>query len=64
MRARALTVYQFWRDAGCAVGALASGVVVDLFGFEAAILSVAVLTLLSGSIVASGMRPVRLAASG
>jgi hypothetical protein len=37
---------------------------VDLFGFEAAILSVAVLTLLSGSIVASGMRPVRLAASG
>jgi MFS family permease len=55
MRARALSVYRFWRDLGYAVGALASGVVADIFGFEAAILAIAALTLASGTIASSLM---------
>jgi MFS family permease len=51
-RASSLGVYRFWRDLGYAVGALVSGVVADLLGFEAAIHLVAGLTLLSGIIVA------------
>jgi MFS family permease len=49
MRARALSVYRFWRDLGYAVGALASGIIADLFGFEAAILAIAALTFASGA---------------
>jgi len=56
MRARALSVYRFWRDLGYAVGALASGVIADFFGFEAAILAVAALTLASGGVAAAMMR--------
>ena len=32
-RAGSLSVYRFWRDLGYAIGALASGVLADLFGF-------------------------------
>jgi MFS family permease len=56
MRARALSVYRFWRDLGYAVGALAAGVIADIFGFEAAILAIAVLTAASGSAAAAMMR--------
>jgi MFS family permease len=56
MRARALSVYRFWRDLGYAVGALASGVIADIFGFEAAILAIAALTLASGGVTAAMMR--------
>jgi MFS family permease len=56
MRARALSVYRFWRDLGYAVGALASGVIADIFGFEAAILAIALLTAASGSTAAAMMR--------
>ena len=56
MRARALSVYRFWRDLGYAVGALASGVIADLFGFEAAILAIAALTLASGVVSAALMQ--------
>ncbi len=55
-RARALSVYRFWRDLGYAIGALASGIIADLFGFAAAIAAVAVLTFVSGGIVAAMMR--------
>ena len=55
MRARALSVYRFWRDLGYAVGALASGAIADLFGFEAAILAIAALTLVSGGAAAAMM---------
>jgi MFS family permease len=55
MRARALSVYRFWRDLGYAVGALASGVIADVFGFVPAILAIAALTLVSGGITASMM---------
>ena len=54
MRARALSVYRFWRDLGYAVGALTSGLIADIFGFEAAILAIAALTFVSG-VVAAGL---------
>jgi MFS family permease len=50
-RASAVGVYRFWRDLGFAAGALLSGVVADLAGFDAAIWTVATLTALSGVIV-------------
>ncbi len=49
MRARALSVYRFWRDLGYAAGALASGIIADIFGFEVAILAIAALTFASGA---------------
>lgn len=58
-RARALSVYRFWRDLGYAVGALAAGLVADRFGFVAAILAIAALTFASGVVVAIAMRESR-----
>jgi MFS family permease len=55
-RASAVGVYRLWRDAGYAVGALAAGIVADLFGTGAAVALVAVLTLSSGAIVAARMK--------
>ena len=54
-RARSLSVYRFWRDMGYAVGALASGVIADLFGSAWAIGSIGVLTFASGAVVAIAM---------
>ena len=55
-RARSLSVYRFWRDLGYAIGALSSGIIADFFGLEWAIVTVGVLTFLSGTIVAVLMR--------
>jgi MFS family permease len=55
-RASSLGVYRFWRDLGYAVGALVSGVVADVLGFEAAIHLVAAVTLASGIVVAWVMK--------
>lgn len=55
-RARSLSVYRFWRDLGYAVGALLAGIIADRFGFVWAIASVAVLTFLSGVVVAITMQ--------
>lgn len=55
-RARSLSVYRFWRDLGYAIGALSAGLIADRFGLSWAILSVAVLTFLSGVVVAVVMR--------
>ncbi|MBB4189670.1 MFS family permease [Sinorhizobium terangae] len=55
-RARALSVYRFWRDLGYAIGALMAGLIADRFGLGAAIASVAALTFLSGVVVAALMR--------
>jgi MFS family permease len=54
-RASAIGVYRFWRDAGFAVGAIVAGVLADAFGYAAAIGSIAVLTALSGLVVAARM---------
>jgi MFS family permease len=55
-RARSLSVYRFWRDMGYAIGALAAGIVADLFGANWAIGAVGVATALSGAVVAAVMR--------
>jgi MFS family permease len=55
-RARSLSVYRFWRDLGYAIGALAAGLIADLFGLTWAIAAIAALTFLSGLITAIAMR--------
>jgi len=56
-RATALGVYRFWRDAGAVGGALAAGLLADLFGFGAAIQTVAALTAASGAVAFIALRP-------
>jgi MFS family permease len=56
-RSTALGVYRFWRDAGAMVGALAAGAIADLFGFGAAIQTVAIVTVASGIIAARTVAP-------
>jgi MFS family permease len=60
-RARAVGVYRLWRDAGFAVGALAAGYLADRFSMRVAIVAVAILTGVSGVIVALRMRETHLA---
>jgi MFS family permease len=49
-RASALGVYRLWRDSGYAVGALVGGILADLVSTQAAVLTIALLTALSGGI--------------
>jgi MFS family permease len=62
-RASAMGVYRLWRDSGYVVGALAAGLLADLFGIAWAIAVVGGLTLLSGGVVAAVM-PETLRAEG
>ena len=55
-RARSVGIYRLWRDGGFAVGALLSGLLADAYGIPAAIAVVAVVTALSGLVVAVRMR--------
>jgi len=55
-RARSLSVYRFWRDLGYAIGALAAGLIADAFGLASAIATIAVVTFLSGAVVALAMK--------
>ncbi len=54
-RAKAVGVYRFWRDAGYVVGALLGGVVADLYDLRVAVMAMAVLSVLSGIVVAARM---------
>jgi len=54
-RAAAVGVYRLWRDLGYAVGAVLAGITADWLGLPAAIAGVALLTALSGGIVALRM---------
>jgi len=54
-RGSAVGVYRLWRDLGYAFGAIIAGLVADTFGLTAAVYVVAVITFLSGSIVAARM---------
>ena len=56
-RATAVGVYRLWRDTGYVVGALLGGIVADVFDVRAAVWVVAVLSVLSGVVVAVRMRP-------
>jgi MFS family permease len=62
-RASAVGVYRLWRDAGFAVGAILAGIIADAFGIATAIWSVAILTGLSGLIVAVRMYETHTTAS-
>jgi len=55
-RASSGGMYQLWRDLGYAIGALIAGVTADLFGLVAAIWVIAVMTFVSGVVVAIRMR--------
>ncbi len=60
-RASAVGIYRLWRDLGYAIGAVLAGFLADLFGIRASVGAIAVLTALSGLIVALRMRePTRL----
>jgi MFS family permease len=54
-RARSVGVYRLWRDGGFAVGALAAGLLADAFDITTAVWVVAVLTAVSGLLVALRM---------
>ena len=54
-RASSVGVYRFWRDLGFAIGALLAGVLADLFGLASAIFVIAMITAISGVIVATRM---------
>jgi MFS family permease len=55
-RASAVGVYRLWRDLGYALGAIVAGVAADLFGLQAALWIIAVITASSGLIVALRMQ--------
>jgi MFS family permease len=55
-RARALSVYRFWRDLGYAIGALTAGLLATIVGFAWTIAAIGVLTFVSGLIVAALMK--------
>jgi MFS family permease len=54
-RASAVGVYRLWRDAGYAVGAITAGLLADTFTMPVAITAIAVLTVVSGVVVAGVM---------
>lgn len=51
-RASAVGVYRLWRDSGYAIGALAAGIIADLFGISWAIVIIGGLTFMSGLVTA------------
>jgi MFS family permease len=55
-RARALSVYRFWRDLGYAIGALTAGLLAAIVGFAWTIAAIGLLTFVSGVMVAALMR--------
>ena len=54
-RARSLSVYRSWRYMGFAIGALAAGIITDLFSALWAIIAIGALTFASGAAVAAIM---------
>jgi MFS family permease len=55
-RASSVGVYRLWRDLGYAFGAVLSGAIADALGLSPAIATVAVLTFVSGVVVALRMK--------
>ena len=54
-RASAIGAYRLWRDLGYAIGGLMAGALADVAGMRTAFFGVAILTALSGAIVAGRM---------
>lgn len=59
-RATSLGVYRLWRDAGYVAGALLAGAAADAFGLSVAMQIIAIVTFLSGVVVALRMSETRL----
>ena len=55
-RATAIGVYRLWRDLGYVAGAILAGVLADQFGLAVSILTVGVITMLSGLVLAATYR--------
>lgn len=55
-RASSVGVYRLWRDSGYAVGAIVAGITADFFGLDSAIWLVAIMTAVSGVVVAIRMK--------
>ena len=55
-RARALSVYRFWRDLGYAIGALTAGLLAGFIGLAWTIAAIGLLTFVSGVVVAALMQ--------
>ncbi|WP_367826297.1 hypothetical protein [Streptomyces sp. LMG1-1-1.1] len=51
-RANALGTYRFWRDIGYAAGALMAGLLADLLGLDATVITAVLLTATSGLLAA------------
>jgi MFS family permease len=58
-RARALSVYRFWRDLGYAIGALGAGLLAAIMGLAWTIAAIGALTFISGIVVAGLMQDQR-----
>jgi MFS family permease len=50
-RAQSVGVFRLWRDMGYAIGALATGLIADLFGFYSAVWFIGLLTLISAIVI-------------
>lgn len=50
-RAKCMGIFRLWRDLGYAAGALLTGLMADHFGINSSIITIAVLTLISGAVV-------------
>lgn len=50
-RPKSIGIFRLWRDGGYAIGALASGIIGDLLGLNAAILSIGLVTIFSAIII-------------
>jgi predicted MFS family arabinose efflux permease len=55
-RAAALGVFRFWRDLGYAIGAVLTGLLIDLLNLETAVLAVAMLTASASLVIRVRMR--------
>lgn len=55
-RPESIGVFRLWRDLGYAIGAFLSGLIVDAFGLEYAILTIGILTIISSIIIQIRMK--------
>jgi MFS family permease len=50
-RAESIGTFRLWRDLGYAFGAILSGIIADIFGIEAAVYFIGILTIISSVII-------------
>ena len=55
-RAKSIGIFRLWRDLGYAIGAIATGIIADLFNIDLSIILIGILTLLSAGIIQLRMK--------